>query len=172
MCKMIFTLPKISFSKRYIKALFSRTNLIFLCYVAVINSFIALNKETGFWTFIFINSIPFIGTLILPIVFLRKYVYELKIENDVLYIEYMIYNRKYILKKELDGLRIYYDNPSRTRWIIITFGQKVHGYNNKVFLTQYLFADWNNKEKLKEFVKFVEDNNITNNFKQIDWKNV
>jgi len=41
-----------------------------------------------------------------------------------------------------------------------------------VFLTQYLFADWNNKEKLKEFVKFVEDNNITNNFKQIDWKNV
>ena len=34
-----------------------------------------------------------------------------------------------------------------------------------------LIAD-NHKEKLKEFVKFVENNNITNNFKQIDWKNV
>ena len=169
---MIFTLPKISFVKRYVKALFSRTNLILLCYMAVINLFLALNKESDFWNFAIVNSIFIVGTFFLQIVFLRKYIYELKIENGVLRIEYMVYNKKCIHETKLDGLRIFYDNPSRTRWIIITFGQKVHGFNNKVFLTQYLFADWNNKEKHKEFVKFVEDNNITNNFKQIDLENV
>ena len=170
---MTFTLPKISFFKRYVKILFSWGNLGLIFYYVVCCIVPILSGKMDFFVFAVICCIPLLITLIRPIFIAPKYIYEIKTNGNILIISCLFFNKKVNIEKPLENFKIYYfGNGGKKIWKDLTFGQKVHGYNNKVFLTQHLFADWENKEKLKEFVKFVEDNNITNNFKQIDWKNV
>ncbi len=170
---MTFTLPKISFFKRYVKILFSWGNLGLMFYYIVCCIVPILSGKLNFFVLAVICCIPLLITLIRPIFIAHKYIYEIKIKDNILIINYLLFNKKIKIEKSLENFKInYYGNGGKKIWKDLTFGQKVHGYNNKVFLTQYLFADWNNKEKLKEFVKFVVDNNITNNFKQINRENV
>ncbi len=124
---------------------------------------------------IVISCLAYLGVIyaniLLPLYFAINQVFKIMVTDNGLIICYKHFNTDKTITLDKKEAKIFFYQPSKgAKPYHFTFGQKVHGYNNKVFLTQYLFADWNNKEKLKEFVKFVEDNNITNNFKQIDWK--
>ena len=126
---------------------------------------------------IVISCLAYLGVIyaniLLPLFFAINCVLNITITDNDLIICYNHFNKNKTKTLDKKEAKIFFYNPSKYSIPYhFTFGQKVHGYNNKVFLTQYLFADWNNKEKLKEFVKFVVDNNITNNFKQIDRENV
>ncbi|MEE6208241.1 MAG: hypothetical protein VZR95_09335 [Alphaproteobacteria bacterium] len=124
---------------------------------------------------IVISCLAYLGVIyaniLLPLYFSINQVFKIIVTDSDLIICYKHFNTdKTIRLNKKEAKIFFYQSSKGATPYHFTFGQKVHGYNNKVFLTQYLFGDWDNKEKFKEFIKFVEDNNITNNFKQIDWK--
>ena len=85
---------------------------------------------------------------LLPLFFAINYAYKIIVTDSDLIIYYKHFNTDKTIRLNKKEAKIFFYQPSKGATPYhFTFGQKVHGYNNKVFLTQYLFADWNNKEK-------------------------
>jgi hypothetical protein len=94
-----------------------------------------------------------------PFLFLtRYYIFNVYIENEILYVHYSNFNRKNVLKENLKDIVVICDNKSSFgSFRKIQLRKKISKYDSKKILTQYCYLDWAKEENINALKKMIED---------------
>ena len=110
-------------------------------------------------------AIPIFGVIFLlyhflPIIFeIRKYIYEISLEENQLYIRYLYFNTSKEVYIDIKKCKFFNESSERGLFLSESFhiGEKTNKTYSKKVITQYKICDWAKQENIDALKRMLEN---------------